>query len=159
MLSMEPLAAVKKADGTTSFFSRQSRRSIMIRVKMKCSRGQCTDLRYLPYSWEKPRKTSARIQFDEGTVRPVIASNGLSRIFWACYAKNYRFEANMTFPAERVGKIFPIHVLCRKKEISLLESCSAPKGEELKLQETARGLCCGIHISLLIPEIPEAFCV
>ena len=32
---------------------------------------------HLPYSWGKPRKTSARRPSDEGPVRPVIASNGV----------------------------------------------------------------------------------
>ena len=47
--------------------SRQSRRSLMIRVIMKSSRGLCTDLPEFPL---RLRKTPARRTSDDGTVQP-----------------------------------------------------------------------------------------
>ena len=54
--------------------SRQSRRSLMVRMIMKWSRGLCTDL--LAFALEL-KKTSAMRPYDEGAVRPVIALNGV----------------------------------------------------------------------------------
>ena len=56
-----------------SHLPRVSRRSLMIRVIMKRSRG-CARIWHLPYDWGKPRKTSARRQSMKA-MRPVIASN------------------------------------------------------------------------------------
>ena len=64
------------AKGHLPWVSRQSRRSLMIRVIMKWSWGLCTDL-LASYNWGKPQKTSARRPSDEGAVQPVITSNGI----------------------------------------------------------------------------------
>ena len=94
LLSMEPWAAAKKnfqlvwrchqlmsgflAKGHLPRVSRQSGRSLMIRVIMKWSWGGCAQISWhLPYSRGKPQKTSSRRLSDEGAVRPVIASNGV----------------------------------------------------------------------------------
>ena len=42
----------------------------------------CTDLWHLPYSWGKPRKTSAMRPSDERAVWPVTASNGVPILQW-----------------------------------------------------------------------------
>ena len=58
--------------------SQQSHRSLMIKMIMKWSRGCAQISWHFPYSWEKPRKSSARrASADEGAVRPVISSNGV----------------------------------------------------------------------------------
>ena len=65
------------AKGHLTRVSRQSRRSLMIRVIMKWS-WNCAQISWLlPYSRGNPQKTSARRPSDEGAVRPVIASNGV----------------------------------------------------------------------------------
>ena len=65
------------AKGHLSRVSRQSRRSLTIRVIMKWSLG-CAEISWhLPYSRGIPQKTWARRPSDEGSVRPVIASNGI----------------------------------------------------------------------------------
>jgi hypothetical protein len=91
LLSMEPWTATKKSKNLVwrchqplsgflakdylPWVSRQSRRSLMIRLIMIWSWGLCTDL--LAFALQL-RKTSARRPSDEGTVRQVIASNGVS---------------------------------------------------------------------------------
>ena len=65
------------AKGHLPRVSRQSRRSLIIWVMMKWSWGCAQISRHLPYSRGKPQKTSARRPYDEGAVRPVIASNGV----------------------------------------------------------------------------------
>ena len=57
---------------------RVSRQWPMIRVIMKWSRRQCTDLLAFALGWGKPRKTSDGRTSDEGAVRPVIASNEIA---------------------------------------------------------------------------------
>ena len=89
LLFMEPCDAAKKsfklvwrchqllsrflAKGQLPRLSRQSRRSLMIRVIMKWSWGLCIDL--LAFALQR-RKPSAKRPSDEGTLRPVIVSNG-----------------------------------------------------------------------------------
>ena len=54
------------AKGHLPRMSRQSRRSLMIRMIMKWSWGLCTDLLAFALSWGKPQKTSAETPADEG---------------------------------------------------------------------------------------------
>ena len=65
------------AKGHSPRVSRQSRRSPMIRAIMKWSWGLCADLLAFALQPRKTLKTSARRPSEEGTVRPVIASNGV----------------------------------------------------------------------------------
>ena len=95
LLSMEPWAAAKNfqlawrchqllsgflVKDHLSRVSCQSRRSLMIRVIMKYPGGCAQISWHMPNSRGKSQKTSARRQSDEGAVRPVIASNEVSRI-------------------------------------------------------------------------------
>ena len=61
------------AEGHLPRVSRQSRRSLMIRVIMRWSWWLCTDL----LAFALPQKTSTRRPSDEGALRPVIALNGV----------------------------------------------------------------------------------
>ena len=64
------------AKGHLPRVTRQSRQSLMIRVIMKLSWGLCTDLVTFALQLRKTPETSAWRAFDEGAVRPVIASTG-----------------------------------------------------------------------------------
>ena len=86
-----------------SHLPRQSRRSLMIRVIIKWSRGLCTDLLAFTLQLIFTRKTSSMRPSDEGAVRPVIVSNDLEMRSMGIYCTSGREKDRTTFPIPSPG--------------------------------------------------------
>ena len=67
--------------------------------------GGCAQISWhLPYSWGKPRKTSARRPSDEGAVRPVIASNGVTFLQMRSVGSHSTSGKEKEGKKERIGR-------------------------------------------------------
>ena len=108
-VTVPPVLSGFLVKGHLSRVSRQSRRSLMIRVIMKWSWGCAQISWHLPYSRGKPQKTSARRPSDEGAVRPAIASNGVPFLQMRSVGTNSTSGREKEGEKESMGKWFLYH--------------------------------------------------